>query len=43
MIKDLLHELQKRRVEEDEARGLFEEMQRNFHEPRPEVTKWNGN
>ena len=32
MIKDLLHQLQKRREEEDEARGLIEEMQRNLDE-----------
>ena len=32
MIRDLLEQLQKRREEEDEARGLIEEMQRNLDE-----------
>ena len=32
MIRDLLHELQKMREEEDEARGLIDEMQRNLDE-----------
>ena len=32
MLKDLLHQLQKRREAEDEARGLIEEMQRNLGE-----------
>ena len=42
MIRDLLEQLQKRREEEDEARVLTEEMQRNSTRPRAEVTKWNG-
>ena len=32
MIRDLLEQLQKRREEEDEARGLTEEVQRNLDE-----------
>ena len=32
MIRDLLEHLQKRREDEDEARGLIEEMQRNLDE-----------
>ena len=32
MLKDLLHQVQKRREEEVEARGLIEEMQRNLDE-----------
>ena len=32
MIRDLLEHLQNRREEEDEARGLIEEMQRNLDE-----------
>ena len=32
MIKNLLHQRQKKREEEDEARGLIEEMQRNLDE-----------
>ena len=32
MIKDLLHQLQMRREEEDEARGPIEELQRNLDE-----------
>ena len=32
MIRDLLGQFQKRKVEEDEARGLIEEMQRNLDE-----------
>ena len=32
MLKDLPRQLQKRREEEDEARELFEEMQRNLDE-----------
>ena len=32
MIRDLLEQLQKRREEEDEARNLIEEMQRNLHD-----------
>ena len=32
MIRELLEQLQKRREEEDEARGLIEEMQRNLDE-----------
>ena len=32
MIRDLLEQLQRRREEEDEARGLMEEMQRNLDE-----------
>ena len=32
MIRELLMQLQKRREEEDEARGLIEEMRRNFDE-----------
>ena len=32
MIRDLLEQLQKRREEEDEARGLIEEMHRNLDE-----------
>ena len=32
MIRDLLEQLQKRREEEDGARGLIEEMQRNLDE-----------
>ena len=34
MIRDLLEQFQKRRQEEDEARGLIEEMQRNLDEAR---------
>ena len=32
MIRDLLEQLQERREEEDETRGLIEEMQRNLDE-----------
>ena len=32
MIRELLEQLQKRREDEDEARGLIEEMQRNLDE-----------
>ena len=32
MIRELPEQLQKRREEEDEARGLIEEMQRNLYE-----------
>ena len=42
MLKDLLYEVQKRREEEDEARGLIEEMQCNLDEAhaRSYETEW---
>ena len=36
MIRDLLEELRKKREEEDEARNLIEEMQRNLDEAQHE-------
>ena len=42
MLKDVLKELQKEREEEDEARALIEEMQRNLDEAqaRASETEW---
>ena len=42
MIRDLLGQLQKRREEEDEARGSSKRWNAISRRPRTEVTKWNG-
>ena len=43
MIKDLFHQLQERREDEDEARGPIEEMQRNLDEAHGNWTEYFGN
>ena len=43
VVKDLLMQFQKGREEEEKARGLIEEMQRNLDEAQPELPKQKGN